>query len=75
MSKIAKYLKKIDDSLEILMRNSDLVKEANENLAIINKLEDQIKKNKNIKIETIELINQIIIEIEKINSDSMNKRK
>ena len=75
MSKIAKYLKKIDDSLEILMRNSDLVKEANENLAIINKLEDQIKKNKNIKIETIELINQIIIEIEKINSDSKNKRK
>ena len=75
MSNIAKYLKKIDESLEILMRNSDLVKEANENLTIINKLEEQIKKNKNIKIETIELINQIIIEIEKINSDSKNKRK
>ena len=75
MSKIAKYLKKIDDSLEILMRNSDLVKEANENLAIINKLEDQIKKNKNIKIETIELIDQIILEIQKITSDSKNKSK
>ena len=50
MRNIAKYLKKIDASLETLLRNSDLIKDAKENLTTINKLEDQIKKNKNIKI-------------------------
>ena len=75
MRNIAKYLKKIDASLETLLRNSDLIKDAKENLTTINKLEDQIKKNKNIKIETIELIDQIIAEIENITSYNNKKSK
>tara|TARA_B100000029_G_C17010992_1_gene754895 strand:- start:29 stop:256 length:228 start_codon:yes stop_codon:yes gene_type:complete len=75
MRDIAKYLKKIDNSLETLEKNSDLIRDAKENLITINKLEDQIKKNKNIKIETVELIDQIITEIKKITSDSKDKRK
>ncbi len=75
MRNIAKYLKKIDNSLETLVKNSDLIRDAKENLITINKLEDQLKKNKNIKIETVELIDQIITEIEKITSDSKDKSK
>ena len=75
MKNLSIYLKKIDDSLDILLENSNLIKEAKKNLTTINKLEDQIKKNKNIKIETIELIDQIILEIQKITSDSKNKSK
>ncbi len=75
MRNIAKYLNKIDASLETLLRNSDLIKDAKENLITINKLEDQIKKNKNIKIETIELIDQIIAEIENITSYNNKKSK
>ena len=75
MRNIAKYLKKIDNSLETLVKNSDLIRDAKENLITINKLEDQLKKNKNIKIETVELIDQIITEIKKITSDSKDKSK
>ena len=75
MRNIAKYLKKIDNSLETLVKNSDLIRDAKENLITINKLEDKLKKNKNIKIETVELIDQIITEIEKITSDSKDKSK
>ena len=75
MRNIAKYLKKIDNSLETLVKNSDLIRNAKENLITINKLEDKLKKNKNIKIETLELIDQIITEIEKITSDSKDKSK
>ena len=75
MRNIGKYLKKIDNSLETLVKNSDLIRDAKENLITINKLEDQLKKNKNIKIETVELIDQIITEIEKITSDSKDKSK
>ena len=75
MKNLAIYLKKIDDSLDTLLKNSNLIKDTKKNLMTINKLEDQIKKNKNIKIETIELIDQIILEIQKITSDSKNKSK
>ena len=75
MRNIGKYLKKIDNSLETLVKNSDLIRDAKENLITINKLEDKLKKNKNIKIETVELIDQIITEIEKITSDSKDKSK
>ncbi len=75
MKNLAIYLKKIDDSLDTLLKNSNLIKDTKKNLMTINKLEDQIKKNKNIKIETIELIDQVITEIQKITSDSKNKSK
>ncbi|MEC6997019.1 MAG: hypothetical protein VXW97_02115 [Pseudomonadota bacterium] len=75
MRNISKYLKVIDASLDKLIENRDLIKNAKENLSTINNLEDQIKKNKNIKIETIELIDQIIDEIENITFDNNKKSK
>ena len=75
MRNIYKYLKIIDASLDTLLENRDLIKDAKENLNTINKLEDKLKKNKNIKIETIELIDQIIDEIENITFDNNKKSK
>ena len=75
MRNISKYLKIIDASLDTLLENRDLIKDAKENLNTINKLEDKLKKNKNIKIETIELIDQIIDEIENITFDNNKKSK
>ena len=75
MRNISKYLKVIDASLDKLIENRDLIKNAKESLNTINNLEDQIKKNKNIKIETIELIDQIIDEIENITFDNNKKSK
>lgn len=75
MRNISKYLKKIDDSLDILMKNKNFVENAKENIATINKLEEELQKNKNIKIETIELINQTINEVNKLIEDSTKKSK
>ena len=73
MRDITKYLKKIDDSLDTLMKNKELVKNAKKNLSTINKLEEELKKNKNIKIESIELIEQSIKEVDKLISNSTKK--
>ncbi len=75
MENITKYLKKIDVSLETLLKNRDLIKNAKKHLDTINELEEQVRKNKNIKIETTELIDQIISEINKINTENRNKSK
>ncbi len=75
MENITKYLKKIDVSLETLLKNRDLIKNAKKQLDTINELEEQVRKNKNIKIETTELIDQIISEINKINTENRNKSK
>ena len=75
MENITKYLKKIDVSLETLLKNRDLIKNAKKQLDTINELEEQVRKNKNIKIETTELIDQIISEINKINTENKNKSK
>ena len=73
MRNISKYLKKIDDSLDTLMKNKDSVQNAKENIKTINKLEEEIKKNKSIKIESIELIDQTIGEVKKLIVDSTKK--
>ena len=73
MRNISKYLKKIDDSLDTLMKNKDFVQNAKENIKTINKLEKEIKKNKSIKIESLELIDQTINEINKLIVDSTKK--
>ena len=75
MKNIVKYLKQIDSSLDMLLKNKELVQNAKENINTINKLEEEIKKNKNIKLESIELIEQTMIEIEKLISDSPEKEK
>ena len=51
------------------------MQKAYENLATINRLEEEIKKNKNIKIESMELIEQSIKEVEKLIIDSKKKSK
>ena len=61
--------------METLLKNRDLIKNAKKQLDIINELEEQVRKNKNIKIETTELIDQIISEINKINTENRNKSK
>ena len=73
MRNITKYLKIIDESLDILIKNKNLVQNAKENLDTIRRLEEEIKKNKNIKIESTELIDQTISEVEKLISDSKKK--
>ena len=73
MRDIRKYLKKIDDSLDVLMKNKDFVQNAKKNLATINKLEEEIKKNKSLKIEAMELIDQTITELGKLIADSTKK--
>ena len=73
MRNISKYLKKIDDSLDTLMKNKDFVQNAKENINTINKLEEEIKKNKSIKIESIELIDQTISEVKKLIVNSTKK--
>lgn len=73
MRNITKYLKIIDESLDILIKNKNLVQNAKENLDTIRRLEEEIKKNKNIKIESTELIDQTISEVEKLIADSKKK--
>ena len=73
MRNISKYLKKIDDSLDTLMKNKDFVQNAKQNINTINKLEEEIKKNKSIKIESLELIDQTINEVKKLIVDSTKK--
>ena len=73
MRNISKYLKKIDDSLDTLMKNKDFVQNAKENINTINKLEEEIKKNKSIKIESIGLIDQTISEVKKLIVNSTKK--
>ena len=73
MRNITKYLKIIDESLDILIKNKNLVQNAKENLDTIRRLEEEIKKNKNIKIVSTELIDQTISEVEKLIADSKKK--
>ena len=73
MKNITKYLKKIDDSLDTLMKNKELVKNAKKNLSTINKLEEELKKSKILKIESIELIEQSIKEVNQLISNSTKK--
>mgnify|MGYP001194916101 CR=1 FL=1 len=75
MRDITKYLKKIDYSLDKLMKNVGIVKNAQKNLETIKKLEDEINKNKGIKVETIELIDQTIAEITSLTEESKKKSK
>ena len=73
MRNITKHLNKIDSSLDTLMKNKDVVQNAKENLATINKLEEEIKKARTIKIESRELIDQTISEIKKLIEASTKK--
>ena len=66
MKDFSKYISRIRNSLQELEENSNLVKKARYNKKIIEDLEVEIKVSKQRKLETLELINQTIQDIEKL---------
>ena len=66
MKDFSKYISRIKNSLQELEENSNLVKKAKYNKKIIKDLEVEIKVSKQRKLETLELINQTIQDIEKL---------
>tara|TARA_A100001015_G_scaffold187470_1_gene208793 strand:+ start:527 stop:751 length:225 start_codon:yes stop_codon:yes gene_type:complete len=66
MKDFSKYISRIRNSLQELEENSNLVKKAKYNKKIIEDLEVEIKVSKQRKLETLELINQTIQDIEKL---------
>ena len=66
MKDFSKYISRIKNSLQELEENSNLVKKAKYNKKIIKDLEVEIKVAKQRKLETLELINQTIQDIEKL---------
>ena len=66
MKDFSKYISRIKNSLKELEENSNLVKKARYNKKIIEDLEIEIKISKQRKLETLELINQTIQDIEKL---------
>tara|TARA_E500000178_G_scaffold40307_1_gene36213 strand:+ start:580 stop:804 length:225 start_codon:yes stop_codon:yes gene_type:complete len=66
MKDFSKYISRIKNSLQELEENSNLVKKARYNKKIIEDLEIEIKISKQRKLETLELINQTIQDIEKL---------
>tara|TARA_A100000164_G_C21508649_1_gene585915 strand:+ start:250 stop:474 length:225 start_codon:yes stop_codon:yes gene_type:complete len=66
MKDFSKYISRIKNSLQELEENSNLVKKARYNKKIIEDLEVEIKISKQRKLETLELINQTIQDIEKL---------
>ena len=66
MKDFSKYISRIRNSLQELEENSNLVKKAKYNKKIIKDLEVEIKVSKQRKLETLELINQTIQDIEKL---------
>ena len=66
MKDFSKYISRIKNSLKELEENSNLVKKARYNKKIIEDLEVEIKLSKQRKLETLELINQTLQDIEKL---------
>ena len=66
MKDFSKYISRIKNSLKELEENSNLVKKARYNKKIIEDLEVEIKISKQRKLETLELINQTLQDIEKL---------
>ena len=66
MKDFSKYISRIKNSLKELEENSNLVKKARYNKKIIEDLEIEIKISKQRKLETLELINQTLQDIEKL---------
>ena len=66
MKDFSKYISRIKNSLQELEENSNLVKKARYNKKIIEDLEIEIKISKQRKLETLELINQTLQDIEKL---------
>lgn len=68
MRDFSKYITRIKDSLSELEENSNLYKKAKYNKRLIEELEKELKISKKRKIETLELLNQAIEDIDKLTS-------
>lgn len=75
MRDFSKYITRIKDSLSELEENSNLYKKAKYNKRLIEELEKELKISKKRKIETLELLNQAIEDIDKLTSKENIKIK
>ena len=68
MRDFSNYINRIKNSLNELEENSNLLKKAKYNKRIIEELEEEIKLSKKRRLETIELIDQVVKDIDKLTS-------
>ena len=72
MRDFSNYINRIKNSLNELEENSNLLKKAKYNKRIIEELEEEIKLSKKRRLETIELIDQVVKDIDKLTSKKNN---
>tara|TARA_Y100001954_G_C15650474_1_gene522409 strand:- start:495 stop:713 length:219 start_codon:yes stop_codon:yes gene_type:complete len=72
MRDFSNYINRIKNSLNELEENSNLLKKARYNKRIIEELEEEIKISKKRRLETLELIDQAMRDIEKLTSKKNN---
>ena len=72
MRDFSNYINRIKNSLNELEENSNLLKKARYNKRIIEELEEEIKLSKKRRLETLELIDQAMKDINKLTSKKNN---
>tara|TARA_Y100000589_G_scaffold311781_1_gene331436 strand:+ start:693 stop:914 length:222 start_codon:yes stop_codon:yes gene_type:complete len=73
MDNITKHLERIDKAIDLLKRNKDKVKKAKENLVAIEKLENDLSISKKTILETDDLLNTAINELDELLSTENKK--
>ena len=73
MDNITKHLERIDKAIDLLKRNKDKVKKAKENLVAIEKLENDLSMSKKTILETDDLLNMAINELDELLSTENKK--
>ena len=73
MDNITKHLERIDKAIDLLKRNKDKVKKAKENLVAIEKLENDLSISKKTILETDDLLNIAINELDELLSTENKK--
>tara|TARA_B100000963_G_C22629521_1_gene674146 strand:- start:3468 stop:3689 length:222 start_codon:yes stop_codon:yes gene_type:complete len=73
MDNITKHLERIDKAIDLLKRNKDKVKKAKENLVAIEKLENDLSLSKKTILETDDLLNIAINELDELLSTENKK--
>ena len=73
MKDFSKYFSRIKNAINELEENTNLLKKAKYNKRIIEELENEIKVYKRKKLETIDLLDQTIADIENLTKDENSK--
>ena len=73
MKDFSKYFSRIKNALNELEENKNLLKKAKYNKRIIEELENEIKVYKRKKLETIDLLDQTIADVENLTKDKNSK--